>query len=80
MGSFNRCLLAKHDLQNFKAFLDSVGIEHRAGKGDYQVLQVKTNRAGWQVVFDKHSNQHLTVNGKLEPMVRRFIASKKEPT
>jgi hypothetical protein len=68
-----RCLLHKTKLEPFKTFLDESGIPHRPGKGDYQVLQVYLPKIGWQVMFDKHSPEHYTVNEKLLPTVRRFL-------
>jgi hypothetical protein len=71
-----RNLLHKSKLDDFKSWLDSQGIQHRAGKGGYQVIQVMTNK-GWQVVFDKHSDEHFTVNEVLVPMVVKFIRETK---
>jgi hypothetical protein len=72
-----RNLLHKSKLEDFKSWLDAEGIQHRAGKGSYQVLQVMTHK-GWQVVFDKHTDEHFTVNEVLVPIVTRFIRSKKK--
>ena len=74
--SDNRCLLHKTKLEEFKAWLDSKGIQHRPGKGDWQVLQVQTTNFGWQVVFEKKDMpEHFTVNDKLVSVVREFINS-----
>ena len=72
-----RNLLHKSKLGALKSWLDAEGIQHRAGKGGYQVLQVMTHK-GWQVVFDKHTDEHFTVNEVLVPIVTRFIRSKKQ--
>ena len=70
----NRCTLHKTKLEDFKSFLDSLGIAHRPGKGDYQVLQVQTEKHGYQVVFEKSNMpEHYSVNDKLMPIVRRFL-------
>lgn len=74
----HRCVLHKTKLEEFKAWLDQERIKHRPGKGEYQVLQVQTCK-GWQVVYDKMTKEHLTVNQSLLPLVRRFISSKEQP-
>lgn len=77
----NRILLHKTKLEAFKLWLDSHGIAHRPGKGDYQALQVLSPESGWQVVFTKNEMpEHYTVNAKLVPIVRNFIASQHERT
>lgn len=74
----SRNLLHKSKLTDFKTFLDSVGIEHRPGRGDYQILQVKTKSGQWQCVFDRlDAPEHYTVAWPLEPIVHRFIKSRR---
>ena len=71
----SRCLLRKSRLDGFKEWLTSEGIEHRAGRGDYQVLQVKTE-SGWQCIYDRlDAKVHFTTPDQLEGVIRRFIAS-----
>lgn len=67
--------LHRDKLEAFKTWLDSKGIKHRPGKGNYQVLQVETKRDGWQCVFDKDSetSEHYSVNRALMQTVRQFI-------
>lgn len=72
----NRNLLHKSKLEDFKNWLDLKGILHRAGKGSFQVLQVMTHK-GWQVVFDKHTEEHFTVNEVLMPTVIKFVRESK---
>jgi hypothetical protein len=72
----NRNILHKTKLDAFKYWLDEQGIPRRDGKGNYQVMQVMTHK-GWQVVFDKHTDEHFTVNEVLVPMVVRFIREAK---
>lgn len=70
----SRNLLHKTKLDAFKAWLDSKGIEHRPGRGEYQMLQVKMKNGQWQCVFDRHSApEHYTVAHPLEQHVHRFI-------
>ena len=74
----NRCCLHKTKLEEFKAWLNDEGLAHRPGKGEWQALQVQTPDAGWQVVFLKASMpEHFSVNEKLMPLVRRFIAARR---
>ena len=71
----SRSLLAKHKLPAFKEWLDTEFINHRPGRGDYDVLQVLLPSGQWQCLFDRHdSPEHFTVAKPLEPTVRRFIA------
>lgn len=73
-----RCTLHLTHLEPFKAWLQEQGIAYRAGKGDWQVLQVQTPRFGWQVVFSRADMpEHYSVNEKLMPTVRKFLESRK---
>lgn len=75
----SRCLLHKSKLDEFKAWLDAKQIEHRPGRGDYQVLQVKTKNGQWQCVFDRlDAPEHYTVAWPLEGYVWKYIKSRKE--
>jgi hypothetical protein len=77
MQGDNRCTLHKTHLEEFKEWLETTGVAWRAGKGDYQVLQVLTQADGWQVVFRKNSMpEHFSVNEKLMPLVREFYRSR----
>ena len=75
----SRCLLHKSRLDAFKAWLEQQGIEHRPGRGDFQVLQVCLKRPTlprdqWSAVYDRHSaTEHYTVTTPLENTVKRFI-------
>lgn len=76
----SRCLLHKTRLEPFKQWMTAAGIEHRPGRGDFQVLQVKTKNGQWQCVFDRiEAPEHYTVAWPLESIVRRFIRANKEP-
>jgi hypothetical protein len=78
----SRNLLHKSKLDAFKSWLVLNGFEHRPGRGDYDVLQVKSPITGdWQCVFDRHNApEHYTVAEPLELVVRRFIREKgKQP-
>ena len=69
-----RCLLHKSKLDEFECWCSLYGIETRPGKGEWQVLQVKDPKYGWQVVFDrKDSPEHYTINDKLRNLVWNFI-------
>lgn len=70
----SRNLLHVSKLDEFQAWLTKVGVEHRPGRGEYEVLQVKTKKGTWQCVFRRHEmTEHFTVAYPLEPIVRRFI-------
>ena len=73
-----RCTLHIDKLEAFKDYLNSQGIAHRAGKGDWQVLQVLTPKSGWQVVHKRSDMpEHYTVQDKLMPIVRDFLKTSK---
>ena len=73
----SKCLLHKDKLQAFKGWLDSKGINHRDGIGSYQVLQV-FQQGQWMGVFRRASMiEHLTVDVRLEELVRAFINTPK---
>ena len=68
-------LLHKTKLEQFKAWLDANHIEHRPGRGDWQLLQVKVGKT-WQTVFERAwMPEHVTVPWPLESIVHKFIKS-----
>ena len=71
----DRCTLAIHKLDEFKAWLDAQGIEHRPTNADYQVLQVQLPGVkGWHAIYQRlDAKVHLSVTGPLVPLVRRFV-------
>jgi hypothetical protein len=61
-------------LEDFKKYLDELGVPHRPGKGDYQILQVCIDLYGWRVIHHRaDTTGHLTVDERLVPLVKRFI-------
>lgn len=73
----SKCLLHKDKLQAFKDWLDSKGINHREGIGSYQVLQV-FQQGHWMGVFRRDNMiEHLSVDVRLEELVRAFINTPK---
>ena len=73
----SRQLLHISKLEPFKQWLINEGIGFRPGKGDYQVLQVLTEK-GWQCVFSKNEMpEHYTSNKYLDPLIRKFIEDSK---
>ena len=71
----DRCTLAIHKLDEFKAWLDAQGIEHRPTTADYQVLQVQLPGVkGWHAIYQRLNDKvHLSVTGPLVPLVRLFV-------
>lgn len=71
----NRHTLAIHKLDEFKQWLDLVGIEHRPTTADYQVLQVHLpNDSRWHAVYQKlNAKEHLSVPEPLARLVQEFI-------
>ena len=76
-----RNLLHKEKLEQFIAFLDSKDVEHREGKGDWEVIQVyykshiKGLNPSWCVIHTKMRGDHLSVPRELVNLVRKFIKS-----
>jgi hypothetical protein len=72
----SRNLLHKGKLCDFKQWLSKKGIQHREGRGDFQVLQVALPGNQWGVVYDRiTAPEHYTVTAPMESLVRRFIQS-----
>jgi len=68
-----RNLLHKSKLESFKSWLDSKGLEHRPGRGDYQELQVRTGKT-WHVIYSRnYMPEHLTIPDPIISLVSNFI-------
>lgn len=73
----NRFTLHFKHLDEFKAWLDERGVEHRPGVPPYQVLRVRA-RSGWAAVYVRDSaTQHFSVPENLTGMVGDFFRSRK---
>ena len=74
-----RNLLHKNKLDAFKQWLDKKHIQHRPGRGEFQVLQVALPNGEWGVVYDRIvAPEHYTVTAQMESIVRRFLQARKE--
>lgn len=74
--SVKSCLLHISKLEGFKSWLKGQEIPYRDGKGEYQVIQVKTPKFGWQVVYLRNkATEHYSINAKLVSTVERFLRS-----
>ena len=72
----SRNLLHKSKLCEFASWLEKKRINHRPGRGDFQVMQVANREGQWGVVYDRlTAPEHYTVTRDIEPLVRRFIQS-----
>jgi len=66
-------------LEEFKSWLDTQNIQHRAGKDFYQVLQVKSPN-GFACIYQRNDmKEHYTVDYRLEKIVSQFCRSRNEP-
>lgn len=66
--------LTKKHLPDFKDSLDARAIQHRDGKGNFEVLQVKT-KEGWYPLWCKNNTAFLVAaNPYLIDMVDDFLA------
>jgi hypothetical protein len=69
----SRCLLHITKLDAFKEWLDKRGIQHRPGKGFYQVIQVCKNGKHWNNVYTRHHMpEHFTTDRHLDSLVSAF--------
>ena len=59
--------------RNGGAWLDAKGIEHRPGRGFYEVMQLK-HGGGWPAIFTRaYAPEHVSVPKTLWPLVRSFL-------
>lgn len=71
-------LLHVSKLEEFKAWLDAQGIEHRPGKGDFQVLQVRMKHNGFAAVYERlEMPEHFSTDRRLDGLVARFCRSRR---
>lgn len=75
----NRNLLHVSKVEDFKAYLDEIGVEHRPGRGEYELLQVHVDGA-WPKLYSRlKMPEHVTVQNALIPLVTAFIHRSKLP-
>lgn len=72
----DRHMLAIHKLDEFKQWLDLVGIEHRPTTADWQVMQVRLpGDPRWHAIYQKaNARERLSVPGPLAGLVRAFVS------
>jgi len=71
-----RNLLHKEKLEQFKTFLDAKEIEHREGKGTWEVLQVwNRGSSRFDVIHTRMRGDHLSIPHPLVKLVRKFQKS-----
>ena len=76
----SRSLLHKTKLEEFKAWLDSEGVKHRPGKGEWQVLQVCKDGKHWNSVFIRlDMPEHFTTDKRLDSLVMKYCRTKNTP-
>ncbi|HBO3830705.1 hypothetical protein ACSERS_05290 [Pseudomonas aeruginosa] len=68
--SSDKGLLKAPTLDQFKQYLTNIGMEHRPGKGEYQVMQVKCG-ASWLAVC-RDARGHITTPIELRLAVNNF--------
>lgn len=75
----NRNLLHVSKVEDFKAYLDEIGVDHRPGRGEFELLQVHVDGA-WPKLYSRlKETEHVTVQNALIPLVRAFIHRRKLP-
>ena len=74
----SRCLLHKTKLEEFKKYLDRIGVPHRPGKGEWKVLQVCKDGYHWNSIFTRlYMPEHFTNDVHLDGLVRDFCLQRK---
>lgn len=69
----SRCLLHITKLDEFKKFLDKEGLQHRDGRGEWQVLQVCKDGKHWNNVYSRlNMPEHFTTDRHLDNLVAKF--------
>lgn len=69
----NRNMLHMPKLEALKEWLACKGIEHRDGKGEWEVLQVLQD-GEWRKVYKRlNMKEHYTVQSKLVPLISEFV-------
>lgn len=75
--SSDKGLLKAPSLDHFKQYLTDIGMEHRPGKGQYQVMQVKCGPSWLAVCRDARG--YITTPIELRLAVNNFNAGAKPP-
>lgn len=75
--SSDKGLLKAPSLDKFKQYLTDIGMEHRPGKGQYQVMQVKCGPSWLAVCRDARG--YITTPIELRLAVNNFYAGSKPP-
>lgn len=70
-----RCTLHRKKLGEFTAWCAEHGYETRAGKGDFEVLQVYY-KGHYLRIWDRHNGDHYTVENTLIPLIRKYIETR----
>ena len=74
----SRCLLHITKLNAFLDWLDKEKIQHREGKGYYQVRQICKDGKHWNNIYLRDTMpEHYTVDRHLENLVTKFIRESK---
>lgn len=79
----SRNLLHINKLDAFKDWLTQRGVAHRPTNADWQMLQVRltprNQPAYWAAVYRRAElKEHLSVDHRLEPLVRQFISDRRK--
>jgi hypothetical protein len=76
----SRNLLHKSRVPEFLAWCEAKGIQTRTVTFSYQVAQIqpKGSKVWMSVYYRDHMPEHVTVDSRLEALVRNFIRSTRE--
>ena len=76
MSFAERALLHKNKLEDFKVYLALHGVAYRAGKGDYELMQIQLGTQ-WHKIYKRDKMpEHVTVQGALVGVVKAFVAGR----
>lgn len=69
--AYDRNLLKLAEVTAFRSMLERQGVECRDGKGEFQVLQVRTSPQCWAVV-NRNAQDIVTTHPDLAPYIKAF--------
>lgn len=69
---YHRNLLKLNQIADFRAWLTATGMQHREGKGEFQVLQVKTAPDCWATI-NRNAQNILSTHPDLKPLIHGFL-------
>jgi hypothetical protein len=71
-NAYDRNLLKLAQVKDFRTWLRAVGIEHRDGKGEFQLLQVRTAPDCWAAI-NRNAQNIVSTHPQLKSLIHGFL-------